>query len=77
MGVLSRHIRRRMSGLTPEIGDVLIGYSLSLDPLPYRRYSTFAARDADALAGDWQVVGNDLRSAMRSAWNERRHRKER
>lgn len=37
-------------------------------PTPYRHARNPEQADADAIAGDWRVVGDDLRRAAASLW---------
>lgn len=55
-----RHVRRKM-GLHFA---TFKGFALSLAPVTFAPIPSFNA-DAKALGGDWQNVGNDLRTATK------------
>jgi hypothetical protein len=46
------------------------------DPLPVPRYKTWKRSDSEALASDWQAIGDDLRHAMERAEQDLRAQKE-
>ncbi len=56
-------IGQRLKNVLHGVGSVLALFPSS--PLETDRYIPLPASDAEALAKDWEVVGNDLRDAMR------------
>lgn len=71
MGRLLSFLRDRLSGLSPEGRDYLIGAGMALDPLP-DDLPRYAMSDAEALRRDFAAVGADMWYAIARAEQERR-----
>lgn len=70
-GAAMSYILRKISALSVEQRDILLGASIAFDPYPASQFQYFINDDELAFLSDWNAIGRDMNLVIAQKQNER------